>query len=275
MVESSEITEKSLKSLCHQVLSEKVFPFIETFLSSATKNEIKGLKVVYSIQKHEGLKKFRPRPAQNDSVLSTVDQLKKKYLKSNYNSEFCKEQGPETGIFKYKKLSELKCSEVLSLKTLENIESWLMLKDDFYYQNLVLIFLRGIYSVFRSQEAFPTSSHRECYSWVKAAQVGKSQSPLKAPRKIREEKFQQKRSESYVESVVRTKKENFNESPKLRAVRGLKGNGEITSWISNVNSKNTSLYQDTYLPIFHKPNLSGKSDFHTSVVFRLLPSSID
>lgn len=273
MADNSSLTETSLKPLLISVLTSKVAPYSDSFLASATKNEIKGLKIISSICKHEGRKKFRPRVSQNDSVLdTTLDNLKKKYLKSNYNSEFCKESGPETDIFKYKKLNELKCSEVLNGKCLEYVERWLGLKDDIYYQDHLLMFLRGIYSVYKSEESIPTSMHRESYSWVRAHRASASPNKLVPLSKLKTP-VQSKRSESLSLSKPVHNPSSSRVSPQLQALKALRGNGELTSWISNVHSKHTSQYQETYVPIFHKPSQQTKSNFHTSVVCRLLPSS--
>ena len=203
---------------------------------------------------------------------TTIDHLKKKYLKSNYNSEYCQESGPETDIFKYKRLNELKCSEVLNAKTLEYVERWLGLKDDLYYQDHLLILLRGIYSVYKSEESIPTSMHRESYSWVRSHRASASPSKLVPLAKLKTP-VQSKRSDSLSLSKPLRSGALSSVSPQLQALKALRGNGELTSWISNVHSKHTSQYQETYVPIFHKPGQLTKSNFNTSVVCRLLPSS--
>lgn len=273
MVEQPKITENNLKQLAESVLAPKICLHIEQFLSTATKNEIKGLKIAASIHKHQGKKKFRPSSKPSEPMLNnTIDLLKKKYMRSYYNSEYCKEGGPETDIFKYKKISELKCGEVLSNESLESIQKWLNLKDEACYQEYLLAFLRGVYSVYRSQEAVPSSSHRENFSWVR--QTGKSESPLKSlvgkislPKVVK----RNERSESLAEGMIKEKRETLNESPKLAALKNLKGNKEITSWISNVPCRNTSLYQDSFIPLFYQKAAAKKSDFNTSIVCRLLP----
>lgn len=273
MADKAKITENNLKQLAETVLCPKIYPHIEQFLSTATKNEIKGLKIAASIHKHQGKKKFRPSSKPSEPMLNnTIDLLKKKYMRSYYNSEYCKEGGPETDIFKYKKLSDLKCGEVLSSDSLENIQKWLNLKDEAVYQEYLLAFLRGVYSVYRSQEAVPSSSHRENFSWVR--QTGKSESPLKsfvAKVSLPQVAKKNHRSESTTEGMKKEKRESLNESPKLAALKNLKGNKEITSWISNVPCRNTSLYQDSFIPLFYQKTAAKKTDFNTSIVCRLLP----
>lgn len=273
MAGRSKVTEKNLKQMAESVLDPRVWPYIDQFLSTGTKNEVKGLKIVASIHKYQGKKKFRPSSKPSvPSINNTIDILKTKYLQSYYNSEFCKDSGPETDIFKYKALSELKCSEVLTPECLKNVQNWLDLKDEIRYQELLLSFLRGVFSVFKTQEAVPSSSHRESYGWIRSA--GKSESPLKlkvAKISLPKVNATQKRSESTGEGMSKQVRKTPNESPKLITLKNLKGNGEITSWISNIHGRNTSLYQDSFIPLYSQKVNKSKNDFNTSVVFRLLP----
>ena len=273
MAGRSKVTENFFKQMAESVLDSRVWPYINQFVSTATKNEIKGLKIVASIHKHQGKKKFRPSSKPSEpSFKNTIDILKTKYLQSYYNSEYCKDSGPETDIFKYKALAELKCSEVLTPECLQNVQNWLNLKDEIRYQELLLSFLRGVFSVFRTQEAVPSSSHRESYGWVKSA--GKSESPLKpivGKISLPKVNTSQKRSESTGERMNEQARKISYESPKLTALRNLKGSGEIMSWISNIHGRNSSLYQDSFIPLYYQKANKSKNDFNTSVVFKLLP----
>lgn len=269
--------KSDLKAMASEILQDSAFNHIETWLSTATKNEIKGLKVVFAIVKHEGKKRFRPRAALNDSLLqNSADQLRKKYMRSYYKSEYCgvNPLNQETDILKYKRINELKCSEVLKPLSLQAIERWLSLKDGTSFQSLMLTFLRGIYSVVKTQMAVPSTSHRENYSWVKQSEIKRNTPAAQSVNRDSQAAVSiSKRTES-MDTRTRPIEKNTSFSPlshKLRNQQGLKGNGEITSWISHIPNAHTSLYQDSYIPMYVPRDNATKADFHTSIVFRLLP----
>ena len=87
--QSLEINDE-LKTMAFEVLLEEYSQYVNVWLSTATKNEIKGLKVVNAVVKHEGKKRFKPRKkAETLNSGNSAEQLRKKYMNSYYNSEYC------------------------------------------------------------------------------------------------------------------------------------------------------------------------------------------
>lgn len=272
--QSLEINDE-LKTMAFEVLLEEYSQYANVWLSTATKNEIKGLKVVNAVVKHEGKKRFKPRKkAETLNSGNSAEQLRKKYMNSYYNSEYClnaKKSQSETEIFKYKKLNELRCSSVIRKNVLLYLEKWLLTGDEEHYQSLMLSFLRGIYSVIKTQTAVPSSSHRENFEWVKIAGVRREVKNLSVEKPVVEAK-KNNRTQSTGDQPFPAIGMQNPMGHRLRNLQGLKGNGEITSWISYVPNINSSLYQDSFAVQFSKKAPVPKNDFHTSIVFRLLPN---
>lgn len=278
MDEISQTVNPDLVKLAQELVSEEYFSYIPIWLSTATKNEIKGLKVVSAVVKNEGRKKFRPKQHPTESLLQNgADLLRKKYMKSNYEAEYCpdSQNNQQADILKYRRLNELKCTEVLKKLPLSYLENWLALKDEPNYQFLMLTFLRAIYSVAKSQTAIPNSSHREYFSWVKNDNTQRNELTSKSvERKDNQKSSSNRRTESFSDA------KKLHESPRYagishraRGIQALKGNGEITSWVSHLQGVKTSLYQDSFIPLFAKKIIAPKADFNTSIVCRLLPSN--
>lgn len=274
-----EGTNNNLTQMAGTVLLQEHLAFVGTWLESATKNEIKGLKVACAIVKHQGTKRFKPATVKNEISLGTsAEQLQKKYLKSYYATEYCTEsaqQTSESDILKYRKLSELKCSSVLNKSALFFIENWLGLNDEKVYQSVLLIFLRGIYSVVKTGSAVPSSSHRDNFAWFskedqkRTAEVSKI---LEKPVEVKKKSNRRAHSLNVDLIAKPAKIESNSMEYKQRALQGMKGNGKIMNWISNVQSINSSLYQDSFVTQYYKQKPVPKADFHTSIVFRLLPN---
>ncbi|OMJ66841.1 hypothetical protein SteCoe_36171 [Stentor coeruleus] len=277
MDEVSQIVNPDLVKLAQELVLDEHFPCIPIWLSTATKNEIKGLKVVNAIVKHEGRKKFRPKQIPTESLLqNSADLLRKKYMKSNYEAEYCQESqnNQQVDILKYRQLNELKCTEVLKKLPLAYLKNWLTLKDEPNYQYLMLTFLRGIYSVAKTQTAIPSSSHREYFSWVKNDNTRRNGLASKSVDRKNTQKSSSKRTESFSEAKYHYESPKYAEiSHRTRGIQALKGNGEITSWVSHLQGVKTSLYQDSFIPLFAKKIIAPKADFNTSIVCRLLPNN--
>ena len=278
MEENGETSKIDLKQLAVEIILDEYIGYIDSWMTTATKNEIKGLKVVSAVIKHHGKKRFKPRKNKSGmSIGTTAQQLHKKYMQSYYNAEYCTNDGQhnsESDILKYRRLTELKCACVLKKNALLFIESWLTLKDEQEYQTAMLTFLRGIYSVVKTQSAVPISSHMDYFSWFSKDEQKRATENRKVSEGPVEVKSAHVRANSH-ELKIGTPLKKIDYNPyghKMRNLQNMKGNGEITSWVSNISSTNNSLYQDSYIPQFYKRNNIPKADFHTSIVFRLLPN---
>lgn len=129
----------------------------------ANEKERKGLKLVASIYKHKGLKKFRADPPSKQlesfQKSNTIDYKKaeelyrKNQITSSYSSEFgsaVKESKPQTNIFRYQKCSETEFKNVLTKLTVQFLDNWIELQDEAEFQDLVLLCLRSLNARYKS-----------------------------------------------------------------------------------------------------------------------------
>jgi hypothetical protein len=276
MEELSQNPNEDLKQASKLILKAEYLKFFDIWASTATKNELKGLKVIKAILKHQGKKRFKPKKQSEDQdIINTAEEIRKKYMKSYYKSEYCSNSilnNPETDILKYKNLNELKSSEVLNKDALAQLESWLGLGDDKYYQALMLAFLRGVYSVSRTQAYVPVSSHRDNFNW-RTSSRNRSVMSTKDSKPV--QSLSVKTRAKSIEADLQTKPAPIQYNPighKLRNLQDLKGNGGITNWISNIPANNTSLYQDSFTTQSLANQKQPKKDLNTSMVFKLIPN---
>ena len=138
----------------------------------------------------------------------------------------------------------------------------------------MLTFLRGIYSVAKAQIAIPLSNHRDNFSWFSKNEQKRALNISRVSERPVIELKKNIRAHStgieFDQKPITIKNDLI--SHRKRNLQGLRGNGEITSWISNIPSINSSLYQDSYIPQFYVQKNPAKADFHTSIVFKLLPN---
>lgn len=147
-------------------LKTELLPAARNWLQTASKEELKGLKVISAVLKNKGAKKFRAQPSDLKSTLKPEEEFKKNQFKSSYSVEFG--TGPQASapnIFQYRKLSDLPCSSTLSPIALRFLEQWISLRDSPVYQQLVLSCLRAIYAVVKSASA-RTSEAVNSFKWV-------------------------------------------------------------------------------------------------------------
>ena len=129
----------------------------------ANEKERKGLKLIGSIYKHKGLKKFRADPPSKQlesfQKSNTIDYKKAEELYRNgqvtsmYTSEFggaVRESKPQTNIFRYQKCSETEFKLVLTKLAVQFLDNWIELQDEAEFQDLVLICLRSLNARYKS-----------------------------------------------------------------------------------------------------------------------------
>jgi len=143
----------------------------------ANEKEKKGLKLIASIYKHKGLKKFRADPPSKQlesfQTSNTIDVKKaeelyrKSQITSLYTSEFgsvVKESKPQTNIFRYQKCSETEFKQVLTKLTVQFIDNWIELNDEAEFQELVLTCLRSLNARIKSIQV-GKSEFKSQYNW--------------------------------------------------------------------------------------------------------------
>lgn len=253
MGDQSLIITQDCIAKCKKLILDCYGEYIPLWLAGATKTEIKGLKVASAIIKYEGKKKFRPRIHHDHlNTETTNDKLRKRYMRTYYNSEFCIEaikHSSEVEILKFKRLDEMKYAKILKPVNIMFIQRWLNLNDEEIYQGLLLSFIRGIYSVVNAQIAVPNSNNREYYQNIsvedrKKALLGGFVRNVG----IRGNKSTDRRPYS---TDIGSHSRGISlfcdpETSKRRKLRDQKGNGQITSWITNVPIAHCSLYQESF-----------------------------
>ena len=263
--------EAILKKASEQLIGSRYVKFFDSWLSSASKQEKKGLKILHSIFSTQGKKRFQLKIGKNENSLRiSLDQLRKKQMRTSYDVQFCGESSDlhEPEIFKYKSINDFHFSQILTQSARDYLNAWLELKDDPEYKTSILGFLKSFFSVYKVQSGFLTSTHRESFQWVESEKSGNR---LKSCAKGIEDK-EHKRTLSL---QIHTDKilPKLDRGYKLKAQQGLMGSGKITAWVSNFRGKDSSLYQDSYIPLVNKRVMARRADFNTSIVCRLLPHS--
>ena len=266
-MENIASSQATLTTEANTVLNTDYFKYFNSWLQQSSKKDQKGLKILYSVHLTAGKKRFKPKAQSIDEkISSTAEQLRKKYMKTSYVTEFggfIEENEPE--IFKLRSVNEMEYKVVLKPLSLMHTDLWLKLNDDPYYKTCVLSFLRCYFSYCKVQQNQLFSTHRESYKWCDTPH----------PTNFTPQTLQStipklhKRAVSLslpCEPLLPTVDRGY----KLRATQGHEGNGKITNWISNLS--NISSYQNSFIPYVHKRILARKADFRTSIVTRLLPS---
>ena len=146
------------------------------WIGKSTERDIQGLRIIGQIMKHKGTKTFRKRVGQSREGLFDFSQMTLKkanaeFMRMNYQSAYGKFFGRlpalmdlgDVQILRYKKFSEVPCTVILNSYAKTYLDSWQMLKDDPYYESMVLSSLRTLFTVVRGLEPHRTSM-RETYA---------------------------------------------------------------------------------------------------------------
>lgn len=271
-MEKSLNDENLLRKVADSLISPKYSKFFSHWFSSSSKQEKKGLKILNSIFLSQGKKRFQIKIPKKENILQlSLEQLRKKQMRTSYDIQFCPESPDihEPEIFKYKSINDLHFSQILTPVAKEYLNAWLELKDDPEYKSSVYLFLKSFYSVYVVQSGYLTSTHRESFQWVQSSGSGNR---VKSCAKEIDSQGGHKRTLSL---QIQPDKilPRVDRGYKLKAQQGLMGNGKITYWVANLNGRDASLYQDSYIPLIHKRIKPRRADFNTSIVCRLLPHS--
>ncbi|CAG9312872.1 unnamed protein product [Blepharisma stoltei] len=254
------------------IFKEEYHDLIDIWLCNATKNELKGLKIIRAITKHHGQKKFRSskRPSANEIPQAT--EAMRNAMRSSYSMEFgnlTSKVSSFNDIFKYSKLSTLPYATVLKSTPLWFIEHWLSLNDKEDFKILMLDALRGFHSVAKIQRYIPISIQKESYDWKTpepklSMKLHYPVSTVKLSRKTTTLPPIEKRksiSEDVGRNTISAKdiKDNMN-----------RANKHLISWISGTTLANQSSYHEFFVPHNPKYNKVSKEHYISSSV-KLLP----
>jgi hypothetical protein len=270
-------SEEFINRAC-SVIKPQLHSIIPRWLRSASAEEVRGLKVVESIIKHEGKKKFRSQGASTNLAMSrrSIDSYR-----TRYNEEYgqLKVKKHTSDLLKYRKLRELEISSVMRPESIKIIESWLQLEDCMEYQDYVLAFLRSVHSASRVYDKNQVSVNKSSFSWYNPEDFARSKSPQQ-PKSYRLN--QPRASEPMPNSVsLPSIKKPLNldmmksycdlpSAKKLKEVY-MKGSGSFMS-MGNSHSNATS-YQEDFPAHTIEIKRPTKLDYHTSSAIKLLPDN--
>lgn len=262
---------------CKGVFVGYVHEYLPVWLETATASEIKGVKVIIAVRKHKGLKKFRPQGGETGYIMPfTQEDFRKKTMQSFYGSEFGGDSPLQKtfhcDILKYKKLRELKYSEILTNEAKTCLEHWISLKDSEKYQHLALLCLQGLYSVVKTQKNITLSTTQEAFQVVQNEKYRKVLTkPLAKVQYSKTPAVGWKSKTDNIKIINPPENKVFYEPAfyQDRMKKIMRGSNYILNW---VHDKNVTSYQDNY---FSK-SLSKveKAPKQSSTVIRILPENI-
>jgi hypothetical protein len=263
------------------IVKPEFLPSLASWTSTATRDEVKGLKIMDAICKYKGAKRFRIKPTTARRVVPSLreleEQMRRKQLQSTYVAEFAasKPDSLKPAILRLRKLSDLPCSSVLSSVALRFLETWLELEDDVSYQELVLVSLRSIAAtVNASRQA--VSEQKKQFVWIDPSRGFSPQrvSHVAAPTRSKSSRLTRPQLSSPTKADTSFDSKVFTKEDQDRRKRILiKGSGAITSWVGAPQHSATA-YQDSYVTHITRYHQAPHPDFRTSISLgRLIPTS--
>lgn len=250
--------------------------YISTWLQTATNDEIKGLKVVQAIIKHKGQKRFKVHEKQERfDIDQAKNDVRRRTMTSFYTSHYSSASPSHSHIseiLKYKKLSELPYSQILTPTALQLIENWVKLDDDAKFKDLLLTFLQGVNSVCKINGNLPVTSNQDTFQWFSKEEKERMNFPVTV-RNTKVQFFDRKKSHSLVsEQKDLIPLKTFYE-PKFyqdRMVRKMRGSGDFINWVYDQNG---SIYQHSFASRTNKIPTEKAVPANSSTVIRVLPKA--
>jgi hypothetical protein len=263
------------------ILKTELVSSLATWHQTATRDEVKGLKIIAAVYKHKGAKKFRSKPQTSHSELPTLREIaaerRKKQLQSHYEAEFSGSRPSESksAVLRLRKLGDLPCSFVLNSVALKFLESWVLLGDDPKYQELALIALRSMAAVV-SADSQAISEQKKQFVWNDPTRGFKAHRVDQVAQQLRSKTSGTQRPwirpQTPLKEDMNFSSTSFSRQDLERRKQALiKGSGSIIAG-SAAQFKAVSAYQDTFVTHFVKYQQRPHPDFHTSISLgRLIP----
>ncbi|OMJ77074.1 hypothetical protein SteCoe_23426 [Stentor coeruleus] len=274
--------EKShLKPVSETLFKPCYWQYIEPWLQTATKSEIKGLKILQAIAKHKGNKRFKiyEKPQQNDYESAAVD-LRRKTMQSYYTTQYSSlspertyERTHESEILNFKRLSELKYSSVLKDHILSLTEKWISLDDDIKYRDLIIITLQGFHSVCKINENVPVTTSQDTFYWFSTEERHRNNFPISTLNMTSRnfKSIPKRRNSVGIESKGPLEPMKSFFEPKYfqeRMTRKMRGSGDFVTWIYD---KNMSMYQNAFASKINNCPAQVAKPANSSTIIRVLP----
>lgn len=261
-------------ALLTQLWKPELHSNIPTWLYSATKPEKKGLRLIAAVLKHKGMKRFRARASA--SQLPNLEEVRKPKFQTAYAAEFSDipvASKSHAAIFRYRKLSDLPCAQVLSPIPLRILENWFGLGDDTQYQELVLATLRSFLAAAMTSRQKLSESQAQFHGYDYSS-LYSNRNMAASARVIRDTR--------HSKPWVLPDKPDTNpvdgpeplswDEVKRRQVLLMRGSGDVIRQLVQTTGPVLSNYQHTYKTHFTTYKARNKPDFYTSMALgRLCP----
>lgn len=267
---------EQLARFCESILKPVCLKYIQTWLQTATKDEIKGLKVVQAIVKHKGQKRFKTQEkVERFDIDQAKTDIRRRTMTSYYTSQYSSmspARSHVSEILKYKKLSELNYSQILQHQVLQFIENWLHLDDEASFKDLMITFLQGLHSVCKINENMPVTSNQETFHWFSKDEKARMNFPISV-KNTQTKFYERKKSRSVVAEDPKLSLNKTFYEPKFyqeRMVRKMRGSGDFINW---VYEQNASMYQQSFASKINNNPAEKAKPANSSTVIRVLPVS--
>lgn len=247
---------------------------IGTWMYSANKPEKKGLKLIAAILKHKGMKRFRTRASA--SQLPNLEEVKKPKFQTAYAMDFSDipvATKSHAAIFRYRKLSDLPCAQVLSPIPLRILENWFSLGDDTQYQELVLATLRSFLAAAMTtrQKLSEKQAQYQAYDYSSLYSNRNMAASARVIRDTRHNKPWVRPEKAQTGSMEPVQPVSW-EDVKRRQVLLMRGSGDVIRQLVQTTEPVLSSYQHTYTTHFTTYKGRFKPDTYTSLATgRLCP----
>ena len=264
-----------LLSAAESIFKPACLSFLKTWLDTATKDELKGLKIIQAVIKHKGKKRFKKhtKTERIDFETAAVD-MRRRTMQSYYNTQYSSvspEKYHVSDILKFRKLSEQKYSQVLKESALQVINQWIALGDDPSFVDSLVLCLQGIHAVVKINENLPVTSNQDNFYWFTKEERSRANVPSSNFSATAPNFHPKKKSSSVVtDEMNSTPLRSFFEPSfyQERMVRKMRGSGDFINWVYDQNS---SVYQNSFASKVNKnPNKVAKPA-NSSTVVRVLP----
>jgi hypothetical protein len=274
---NTTLTENKYYLLATTIFQENYLKYISIWANSATPEEVKGLKVMSSVAKYKGLKKFKP--INLHAVPNRDSSASPRPTESFYKTEHCNNMlrtSEAWHILNYKKLSQLNYALLLKKEVVLYLERWISLKDNQKYQDLMLSCLKGVYSVYKTYCESLTTTNQANFGIKYELKNIKPALSSNQPRVAAKTPIGDNRKQSFtkLDTTAANKFNNTFFEPSYyqnRMKKIMRGSKDIIKWVYD---RNGTSYKDNFVnKKFSKSQKISKA-LDSSTVIKLLPSSL-
>jgi len=143
----------------------------------------KGIKVLASVLKHRGKKKFKKRAQNSISDYQTIEphnmslqDYRKHIVRNSYKSSYgdffnsSNAKSSRESVLNYQKYSDMKCTSILVDEAKVCLNKWQELDDDEYYKKLIMSCLCSLLTFIKSSMPSESVHNRQSFQNINASQ---------------------------------------------------------------------------------------------------------